>query len=129
MSYNIKHSELSDFFVETFTLAKLKKDNNYVSYNQSLEEEVIKINLENKEIKLLKNNDKFKLINSSNNEDIVFNIPILEDPNKEFNINISNINIISLLEKFNQSSQSSLNIKEWFSDRTQIKSAIKRKLT
>lgn len=116
------HNELSDLFADTYTV--IKKDaikNDKINITTVGSVEVIEFEFENNHITL---NREVENLSIYCNNDIIFNIPILEEPNKTIEISQKSLEFLKRLNNFNFSLKSSLNIKSYLTDKSTLDNAI-----
>ena len=124
----MKHVELSDLFVETFTYAKqlyVQKNVDFIQYLTVDNDEKLILNQNDLNLVLTKSNDNLSLFKE---KELVFSVPILENPNKDYVIENSHIQLISKIKEMNTDNRNLLGIKNSSSlDQEIIKNAVKVK--
>lgn len=116
------HDELSDLFADTYTV--MKKDaikNNKVSIKEMDGVEIIDFEFENNNVTL---NRGMESLSIACNEDIIFDIPILDEPQKSVEIDGKGLEFLKRLHDFNLELKNSLNIKSYLTDKDTLNKAI-----
>lgn len=116
------HEELSDLFADTYTV--MKKDamiNNKVNIKEMDGIEIIEFEFENNNVTL---NRGIESLSVACNEDIIFDIPILDEPQKSVEIDDKGLEFLKRLNELNLELKNSLNIKSYLTDKDTLNKAI-----
>tara|TARA_Y100000588_G_scaffold41528_1_gene39638 strand:- start:20829 stop:21215 length:387 start_codon:yes stop_codon:yes gene_type:complete len=116
------HEELSDLFADTYTV--MKKDamiNNKVNIKEMDGIEIIEFEFENNNVTL---NRGIESLSVACNEDIIFDIPILDEPQKSVEIDGKGLEFLKRLNELNLELKNSLNIKSYLTDKDTLNKAI-----
>ena len=116
------HEELSDLFADTYTV--MKKDamiNNKVNIKEMDGIEIIEFEFENNNVTL---NRGIERLSVACNEDIIFDIPILDEPQKSVEIDDKGLEFLKRLNELNLELKNSLNIKSYLTDKDTLNKAI-----
>lgn len=110
------HEKLIDLFTDTYTVIKKEseRNNNIMVSNNSEGIETIEFELEDNNITL---NKGFDFLSITCNEDIVFNIPILEEPHKIIKVEEKWEKLLDKINDFNLGLKDSLNIKSYLTEK------------
>lgn len=110
------HEKLIDLFTDTYTVIKKEseRNNNIMVSNNSEGIETIEFELEDNNITL---NKGFDFLSITCNEDIVFNIPILEEPQKLIKVEEKWEKLLDKINDFNLGLKDSLNIKSYLTEK------------
>ena len=116
------HDKLIDLFADTYTL--VKKDainNNKINIKEVNGIEIFEFKFEDNKITLKKGMDSLSIVC---NEDLIFDIPVLEEPQKNIEIDSKDLEFLKRLNDFNVELKNSLNIKSYLTDKDTLSQSI-----